>query len=71
MSYNVIDAAKDVLTGKAEYVDDITYRARMDACDNCPHKRKTIGVCGQCGCLLMTKCKFARSECPIGTWKAV
>jgi hypothetical protein len=65
-SYNVLNAASDVITGKAEFVDDETYNKRVEICINCPggHYSKIFKACTICKCFIKTKAKFKESSCP-------
>ena len=41
-------------------------RARLEICGPCEHYNGT--TCGQCGCIMALKVKFAHMECPVGRW---
>lgn len=69
MSYNIIDVAKDVLSGQLEYAGGAVELHRLDICRACD--AKLAGVCTACGCIVATKVKLAKSECPMGLWGAV
>lgn len=69
MTYNVIDAAKDFLTGKMEYAGGEEELKRLDICRTCD--AATAGMCTACGCVIPVKVKLAKSECPMGLWGPV
>lgn len=70
-SYNIIDAAKDLVTGKLEFVSDEVAKERMDICKQCDARNDTINVCTVCGCFLPAKVKLKESSCPMEAWAAV
>jgi hypothetical protein len=69
-NYNALHAAKDVLTGDAEYVDKDTYDFRVGICLNCPgnYFNPTFRACNICKCFVKTKAKFKESSCPKDYW---
>lgn len=66
MGYNILDAAKDLLTGDLEYAERETEQSRLDICNQC--EAKTAGLCTVCGCVVVVKVKLLKSECPMGLW---
>ena len=64
--YHVGNAVVDVVTRKAEYVDEETYNKRVATCLNCPgkHYSEVFKACMICKCFVKTKAKFAQSSCP-------
>lgn len=67
-NYNVFDAAKDLITGKLEFVDESVSTQRMAICDECEVQNKTIKVCTACGCVLPIKVRLKESTCPMELW---
>ena len=47
--------------------DIVDYRSSI--CDACTSKK--LGICLECGCVLITKTRFAFSSCPLDKWKQV
>jgi len=66
MSYNIIDAAKDFIKGEMEYAGGEVELKRLEICQPCD--ANTAGICTACGCIIPTKVKLAKSECPMGLW---
>lgn len=69
MSYNIFDAAKDLVTGKLEYAGGEEELKRLDICKPCD--ANVAGMCTACGCLIAAKVKLAKSECPMEMWGPV
>tara|TARA_R110000737_G_scaffold105398_1_gene138476 strand:+ start:553 stop:942 length:390 start_codon:yes stop_codon:yes gene_type:complete len=48
------------------------YEERLEACNACPHLKKSSMRCGKCGCFLEHKAKWRTSDCPDtpSRWKA-
>ncbi len=74
MSYNLIDFAKELLTGSLQQVDETTWKQRAELCMNCEHRIKTpltkLGNCGKCGCFLDIKTTLKNASCPLNKWTA-
>ncbi|ASD50480.1 hypothetical protein FDI24_gp199 [Acidovorax phage ACP17] len=68
MTYGLKDVAKDVLTGRVQHAEPQVVQDRLKTCQGCPSYRQTMKVCGDCGCYLPAKTKFAQSTCPQGKW---
>lgn len=66
MSYNILDAAKDLLTGNLEFVDSEQEKKRLAVCEPCD--ANIAGVCTVCGCVIRAKAKLTKGECPMGMW---
>jgi hypothetical protein len=66
MSYNILDAVKDLVTGDLEYATKDLARERYDICNQC--EAKAAGLCTVCGCVVVVKVKLKESECPMGLW---
>lgn len=73
MSYNLLDATKDFLTGSLDFVADHVQKARSDTCKSCPELRKLpmarVGKCNVCGCFMDAKVKLAHASCPQSKWE--
>lgn len=67
-SYNIVDVAKDMLTGKAEYVSAEEQQQRLEQCKRCDKFVKLMNVCNQCGCYMPAKTKFKMASCPLEKW---
>lgn len=74
MSYNLLDLAKDTITGNVMYVNQETLQYRLTICKSCEYRippiinAGTTGTCGKCGCFLDSKSQYVQSECPIKKW---
>lgn len=68
MSYGIIDLAKDALTGNITYVDEQAQKARMSICLTCDKFNSLLKTCGECGCYMPAKVKYAQSTCPLRKW---
>lgn len=66
MSYNIINVAKDLVTGKLAIADKETANRRSAVCDGC--EVRALGVCTACGCIIAAKVKLQESDCPLGLW---
>lgn len=40
---------------------------RRNICAQCPEKNP-VGICNQCGCVILLKTILRSSECPMGHW---
>lgn len=67
-SYNIIDVAKDAISGNLAYADDHTKSTRLTTCRSCPKRNASLEVCTECGCWIPGKVKFLKSSCPLGKW---
>ena len=65
---SVKDIAAGAISGQALVVDDEVYNYRMAVCGGCEFFIKDTQRCGQCGCFMKTKAKFAAVSCPIHKW---
>tara|TARA_R100000544_G_scaffold36960_1_gene26536 strand:+ start:6188 stop:6541 length:354 start_codon:yes stop_codon:yes gene_type:complete len=66
--------AKDVAEyakAGAPHVSKKQYNYRLKTCDECEHLRKEAMRCGECGCLVEHKAKWATSNCPKKKWPQV
>lgn len=68
MTYNVLDAAKDLLTGEIKFVDPLVAKARLDTCKQCDAYNKIIHVCTVCKCFMPAKTKLEQAACPMEMW---
>ena len=72
MSYDLLDLAKDAITGNIEYAEQSKIIHRRELCLSCEFLQKSqfdkLGICGKCGCMMNQKTKFAKSSCIIGKW---
>jgi len=66
MSYNIVDAAKDLVAGTLEYADEDVVQMRNRTCDGC--EAKVAGICSACGCVIALKVRLKLSECPMQLW---
>jgi len=66
--YNIIDAAKDLVTGNLELSDTETIVKRNTICDGCEAKDKLANMCTACGCFLPAKVRIKKSTCPWEKW---
>ena len=66
--YNVIDIAKDIITGQIEYSDQEIQDKRLAICEGCDSRNKILNICKECGCYIPFKIKLSESECPINKW---
>lgn len=66
MSYNILDAAKDLVTGHLEFVTEEQEKKRLAICEPCD--ANMLGVCTCCGCVIKAKAKLLKGECPMGLW---
>ena len=53
---------------KEHLTDRETYKHRLDACRKCDSYKKTVKVCGECGCLLFVKARSKIATCPKNNW---
>jgi len=68
MAYGIIDLAKDAVSGNIVYAPEADQNRRMSICVTCDKFRKLLKQCGECGCYLPAKVKYAQSTCPLGKW---
>ena len=40
---------------------------RFAVCAGCD-RLSDVGICGECGCVMVTKVKVETSSCPLGKW---
>ena len=66
MSYNILDAAKDLITGDLEYADEDTVFWRNEVCKTCD--ANVAGLCTACSCVIALKTKLKKTECPLELW---
>lgn len=66
MTYNAIDAVKDLVTGNLELVSDDIASDRMAICNLC--EAKQITFCTICGCQLHMKTRLKEATCPMEKW---
>lgn len=66
MSYNILDAAKDLIAGNLEFVSDEVEKERLAICEPC--EVNMMGVCTACGCVIRAKAKLTKGECPLEFW---
>jgi membrane protease subunit (stomatin/prohibitin family) len=50
------------------FVDDKTYKERLHTCHQCPSFSQ-LGVCKNCGCVMVVKAKLKMSSCPENKWE--
>lgn len=67
-NYNLIDAAKNLVTGNLEIATDEVIIKRNAICDACEAKNHLANVCTACGCFLPAKVRLAKSSCPMEKW---
>jgi hypothetical protein len=68
MTYTVMDAFKDTVTGKAEFVVNVIREQRLITCSNCSEFRKMSRQCSLCGCFMDVKARYKHATCPQGKW---
>lgn len=68
MSYNILDAAKDLLTGNLEFASEDVVNKRIAICDPCEVRNSTLNTCTACGCFIPWKTKLQESTCPMELW---
>jgi Family of unknown function (DUF6171) len=66
--YNIFDAARDLVTGKLEFVDATVAAERMAICDGCEVQNTALKMCTACGCFLPAKVRLKESSCPMELW---
>ena len=66
MSYNVLHAIRDLVTGKLEFATKDVVAKRNAECSGC--EAKSRGVCTVCGCIVFTKTRLKESSCPMELW---
>lgn len=70
MGYNIVDAAKDLITtGKVEIADDETILERINTCGSCEIRNALTNICTACGCFIPAKARLKKSECPLDLWE--
>jgi len=63
-----IGALREILVGKAEFVDKNVYLQRLKICEICEYKIQRLNMCGICKCVLPTKARFVHATCPKNKW---
>lgn len=43
-------------------------KLRINVCNACEHKNKTLNSCNLCGCFIPAKTRLIEEECPNGLW---
>ena len=66
--YTAKDALKETLLMSAEFVSPELRKVRMQICQGCPHFKRLMNTCGECGCQMNLKVMYAKSECPKQKW---
>ena len=46
------------------------YEERIKTCNECPFISEKF-TCNKCGCNMVTKAKWATSDCPVDKWKKI
>lgn len=64
MSYKIIDAIKDEITGNAEYVSKEEKKRRLSICEQCSLFKHLTRRCSICGCFMDVKTLYTKSACP-------
>jgi len=67
-NYGVIQAAKDLISGKLELAEPEVQQKRIDICNSCEVQNKATKVCTACGCFLPAKTRLLQSTCPMDLW---
>lgn len=65
------DATKSVSGGLLDLnnpEEKNTVENRRAICEECPHLRKPLNQCAECGCFVGLKSKLRKAQCPIGKW---
>lgn len=68
MSYGLLDAAKDFLTGSLEFASEDVVAKRIAICEPCEVRNSTLNTCTACGCFLPAKTKLLEATCPMELW---
>lgn len=68
MSYNILDVAKDAISGNLEIASDSVIKSRREMCDACEVRNSLLDMCTACGCFIPTKIRLTKSECPMELW---
>ena len=55
------------ITNGAKRLKEEDYQQRLSICNQCEEKRSD-NRCAKCGCSVLTKAKWASSECPLKKW---
>ena len=55
----------------APHVSEKQYNYRLKTCDECPSLKRERMRCGECGCMIEHKAKWATSNCPSKKWPQV
>lgn len=66
--YNIFNVAKDLVTGKLEFVEAKVADERMDICNQCEVQNTMTKMCTACGCFLPAKVRLKESTCPMELW---
>lgn len=67
-NYNILDAAKDLITGNLDIADDETIIARTSICCECEVRAELTNICTACGCFIPAKVRLTKSTCPMEKW---
>lgn len=68
MTYNIIDVAKDIITGDLDIAADELINTRLEICYKCEAYNQFLNNCTVCGCFLKFKTPLLKSECPWEKW---
>tara|TARA_B100002019_G_C21268427_1_gene600767 strand:+ start:3066 stop:3419 length:354 start_codon:yes stop_codon:yes gene_type:complete len=55
----------------APHVSEKQYNYRLKTCSECPSLKTESMRCGECGCMVEHKAKWATSNCPSKKWPQV
>ena len=66
---NVYEGWKNVVITD-EQVEQMA-KERIEICNQCPERMKSINVCGLCHCPLIAKTRSPQEQCPQGKWKVI
>ncbi|MDE7447815.1 MAG: hypothetical protein K2M51_02075 [Helicobacter sp.] len=74
-SYNILDAASDVLKNALGIDDDVfapkdIAQSRLQSCLECEKLVRATKQCRLCGCFVVAKTKMHKASCPLGKWGA-
>lgn len=74
-SYNVLNAASDVLKSALGIDDDVfapkdIAQSRLQSCLECEKFVRVTKQCRLCGCFVAAKTKMRSASCPLGIWGA-
>lgn len=68
MKYGLKELTKDALKLNVQMAPPELARARLDLCEACPHYKKELRKCSQCGCYMPVKTKLTKAVCPVKKW---